>query len=136
MSLKELIREKRIALGLSKRKLAARLGITHAAVVFWENGSHAPTEQHRIALAQVFGLPVEALADTVEANVSAFTSYGTSDETQRAMARQIAEAMVSLAVDVTSYPPDTALELIASMRRHMDAEMKAGLPTKLDALFA
>jgi DNA-binding XRE family transcriptional regulator len=61
MPLNELIREKRIALGLSKRKLAACLGITHPAVVFWEDGSRIPTVQHRLALAKLFQLPIEAL---------------------------------------------------------------------------
>jgi transcriptional regulator with XRE-family HTH domain len=61
MPLNELIREKRIALGLSKRKLAACLGITHPAVVFWEDGSRIPTPKHLLAMAKLFQVPIGTL---------------------------------------------------------------------------
>jgi transcriptional regulator with XRE-family HTH domain len=66
MSISETIRERREALGLSKRRLAVYLDITHPSVVQWENGRTVPCRKHRVALAKLFGISAEALHDAIE----------------------------------------------------------------------
>jgi len=48
--------------GLSQKELAAKLGITNKAVSKWENGNAKPGLEQLIALAEIYGEPLENLA--------------------------------------------------------------------------
>jgi DNA-binding XRE family transcriptional regulator len=63
MSISEMIRERRVALGLTKTALAATMDVTTPAVHFWETGKTVPCKKHRIAMARLFEIPVEALTE-------------------------------------------------------------------------
>lgn len=55
------IRERRIALGLSQRAFAKKLGIDPTTVYAWEKGIAEPRVFTAICLAQFFGTTVEEL---------------------------------------------------------------------------
>jgi len=55
------IRYHRERAGWTQDELAAKLGVTHAAVSYWENGVRAPRDEYKLALAEVFGVPASAL---------------------------------------------------------------------------
>ncbi len=56
------IRQLRLALGWSQRVLAGRLRLAESAVSDWERGRRVPTPGQQQALADLFGVPVEAIA--------------------------------------------------------------------------
>lgn len=47
--------------GLSQRELARRLGIRVSSISRWENEVCAPTDDHKVALAHLFRVPVRVL---------------------------------------------------------------------------
>ena len=53
---KEGIKAAREAAGLSRKALAASLGVTYSAVYAWETGTAAPGETVRQKLREVFGV--------------------------------------------------------------------------------
>ncbi len=59
---KQTIRQLRQARGWSQSGLAGRLRLTPSTVANWESGHRVPTPDHRQALADLFGVPVEAIA--------------------------------------------------------------------------
>lgn len=59
--MKNCIRERRTALGLSQQKLAARCGVSRQTVNAIENDKYDPTLALAFRLAQVLGLTVDAL---------------------------------------------------------------------------
>ncbi len=59
--MKNCIRERRTALGLSQQELAARCGVSRQTVNAIENDKYDPTLALAFRLAQVLGLTVDAL---------------------------------------------------------------------------
>ncbi len=55
------IRQLRQARGWSQLELALEVGVDQSTVAKWERG-RMPTPSHRLALADLFGVPVEAIA--------------------------------------------------------------------------
>lgn len=53
--LAETIRQARQAAGISQRKLARRMGVTHCSVCFWENGRVSISDQNLKKLAEILG---------------------------------------------------------------------------------
>jgi transcriptional regulator with XRE-family HTH domain len=54
----KLLREEK---GLSKSALARELGITHSAIIFWENGTKVPSIFTFIELAKFFDVSIDYL---------------------------------------------------------------------------
>lgn len=52
------LREER---GMSQRELAKRLNLTPGCVAKWELGLSAPTAENLLALADLFGCPLDAI---------------------------------------------------------------------------
>lgn len=55
------IRRLRESLGMSQRDLAARLGLSPAAVAQWETGKNKPSMDNLLALAAIFDCPMDEL---------------------------------------------------------------------------
>ena len=65
----EAIKRLRLRAGLSQGKLAKLLGISDRAVSKWERGLSLPSSERLLALAQLFGVKLEELAqETTEDN--------------------------------------------------------------------
>lgn len=56
-----LIRERRVARGLSQLELAGRLGVKQQSVSRWEAGESLPRAQTFVRLAEVLGVPLDDL---------------------------------------------------------------------------
>ncbi len=70
-SLGELIRERRLGLGLSLGQLATKVSTSAAEVRRWERGEQTPNEEIQAALAELLGLEADAMAElAVEIEVS------------------------------------------------------------------
>lgn len=61
-SFKERLKELRIEKGLSQDKLAKQVGLTHTAILLWEQGKRVPNLDACIALAKFFGCSIDYLA--------------------------------------------------------------------------
>ena len=61
MDLATLIKVDRRKLGLSQRKLAARLGVSGGAVAQWEGRATKPALLHAKQMFSLFGLPTDLL---------------------------------------------------------------------------
>ena len=59
---KKTIRQLREERGWTQEQVAGRLGVQQAAVSQWELGRTMPSRRHRQALADLFGVSVEAIA--------------------------------------------------------------------------
>ncbi len=59
---KKTIRQLREERGWSQLNLALRLGVVEGSVSRWERGVRVPSEVDRRRLADLFGVPVEAIA--------------------------------------------------------------------------
>ena len=55
------IKEARLAQGISQIELAKKIGVTHAAISYWENGINIPTVLDCWLLADVLGLTIDDL---------------------------------------------------------------------------
>lgn len=55
------LRELREQHGLSQRKVAERINVTPGAVAQWELGLSSPTTENLLALADLFGCPLDAI---------------------------------------------------------------------------
>lgn len=55
-------------LGISRRELAKRAGITHDAITKWINYRNGPTAVHLVKIAQVLAVKPEYLIDFPELN--------------------------------------------------------------------
>lgn len=73
------IRNERLRRGLTVKELAARIGITPAALNHIESGSRKPAITTLRDLADAFGIPVADLFDEVPAGETA-TAGATADE--------------------------------------------------------
>ena len=62
MTERKTIRQLRQERGWTQETLARRLGVGQPAVSAWERGRHPPYPRHQRALADLFGVPVEAIA--------------------------------------------------------------------------
>jgi transcriptional regulator with XRE-family HTH domain len=56
------IRQWRTAAGLTQRQLADTMGVNHMSIYHWESGRNEPSARQLQALAEVFGVPMEAIA--------------------------------------------------------------------------
>ena len=61
-TLKDIIREARLARGLSQYELADMLGVRNAAVSSWETGKMNPSPENMVALITVLDLDEDAAA--------------------------------------------------------------------------
>lgn len=66
------LREARLQSGLTVREVADRLGLRHAIIVKYENGTIAPSIDRLQSLAQLFGLTPAALLVEHDAAVPLF----------------------------------------------------------------
>ena len=55
------IKESRLAQGISQIELAKKIGVTHAAISYWENGINIPNVLDCWLLADVLGLTIDDL---------------------------------------------------------------------------
>ena len=56
------IRQLRQERGWTQQALAWRLGVNEGTLSLWERGIHLPQQANRLALADLFGVSVEAIA--------------------------------------------------------------------------
>ena len=56
------IRHLRKAAGLTQRQLAEVMGVNHMSIYHWEAGRNEPSARQLKTLADVFGVPMEAVA--------------------------------------------------------------------------
>ncbi len=56
------IRHLRKAAGLTQRPLAKAMGVNHMSIYHWEAGRNEPSARQLKTLAEVFGVPMEAIA--------------------------------------------------------------------------
>lgn len=59
------IKEIRLAQKLSQKELAARIGVTHAAISYWENGINIPNVKDCWRLADALGVTIDELVGRV-----------------------------------------------------------------------
>ena len=59
---KQTIRQMREARGWTQEQFAQRLGVQQSAVSAWERGQRVPRRRTQQALADLFGISVEAIA--------------------------------------------------------------------------
>lgn len=57
----ENIQAQREARGWTQARLAEELGVTRAAVSYWESGDRAPTDAHKLEIARVFRIAARTL---------------------------------------------------------------------------
>jgi len=62
-SLGELIRERRLGLGLSLGQLATKVSTSAAEVRRWERGEQTPSEENQAVLAEMLGVEADAMAN-------------------------------------------------------------------------
>lgn len=55
------IKEKRLENGLSQERLADKIGVTHAAISFWENGVNIPNVLDCWKIADVLKISIDEL---------------------------------------------------------------------------
>jgi len=55
------IKEKRLERGMSQTKLAELIGVTHAAISFWENGVNIPNILDCWKIADIFNISIDEL---------------------------------------------------------------------------
>ncbi|MCQ2602664.1 MAG: helix-turn-helix domain-containing protein [Clostridia bacterium] len=55
------IKENRIAQNFTQKQLAEKVGVTHAAISFWENGVNIPNVKDCWKIADVFGISIDEL---------------------------------------------------------------------------
>lgn len=55
------IKENRIAQNYTQKQLAEKVGVTHAAISFWENGVNIPNVKDCWKIADVFGISIDEL---------------------------------------------------------------------------
>lgn len=55
------IKENRLAQHLSQQQLAAKIGVTHAAVSYWENGVNVPNVKDCWLLADALNISLDEL---------------------------------------------------------------------------
>lgn len=55
------IKEARLAQGISQIELAKKIGVTHAAISYWENGINIPNVLDCWLLADILGLTIDDL---------------------------------------------------------------------------
>lgn len=60
-TLGETLRERRIACGMTQELVAESLGVSRQAVSKWEGGKTDPSTANLLALAELYGIPVEEL---------------------------------------------------------------------------
>jgi transcriptional regulator with XRE-family HTH domain len=158
MQISERIRDQRTARGISKRKLAAMLGVTPPAVNLWERGVTVPCGKHQTALAAILDIPAEqfppvpvsnnrfrdgSYRDTIVTVVSKAVSnsvnaYTCDDDQGAAVARELSEGYVDLMLECTDYDPRTARHLLQRMREVITQEFgtRGDNASKLNALFS
>ena len=56
------IRHLRKAAGLTQRKLAEAMRVNHMSIYHWESGRNEPSARQLKTLAEVFAVPMEAIA--------------------------------------------------------------------------
>jgi transcriptional regulator with XRE-family HTH domain len=56
------IRHLRKAAGLTQRQLAEAMGVNHMSIYHWESGRNEPSARQLKTLAEVFVVPMEAIA--------------------------------------------------------------------------
>ena len=61
--MKNWVRERRSAVGLTQADLAAAVGVSRQTVISIENGRYLPSLPLAFRLARVFGVPLERLFD-------------------------------------------------------------------------
>ena len=66
MTLGTRIRTQRKSIGMSQEKLAERLGVSRQAVAKWEKGETLPDIESCVKLADLFGVPVDALVRNMQ----------------------------------------------------------------------
>ena len=59
--MKNEIKAARLRLGITQDELAKRLGVTQAAISHWEKGITFPTTRQLPIVAEVLGIPIEAI---------------------------------------------------------------------------
>ena len=65
------IKSRREKMGISQKDLAKKVGVTQAAIFFYESGKSIPRLDIAIALANTFGITVEQLANIPVPDVKA-----------------------------------------------------------------
>lgn len=55
------IKSARLAQGLTQRQLADRLDVRHASINRWEQGVSGITDDHKVVVAEFFGMDVHTL---------------------------------------------------------------------------
>ena len=62
MEIKDIIRNRRLELGLTMKELAARVGVSEGTISRWESGGIANMKRDKVALlSQVLGIPIDQL---------------------------------------------------------------------------
>ena len=61
MKFAERIKELREEKGLNKLGLAKLLGVSHTAIMYWENGTKVPSVYSLMEIAKVFGVTLDYL---------------------------------------------------------------------------
>lgn len=73
MEIKDIIRNRRLELGLTMKELAARVGVSEGTISRWESGGIANMKRDKVALlSQVLGIPIDQLMGCVYFRVNLF----------------------------------------------------------------
>jgi transcriptional regulator with XRE-family HTH domain len=59
---RQTIRQLRKSADLTQRQLAEAMGVNHMSIYHWESGRNEPSARQLKTLADVFGVPMEAIA--------------------------------------------------------------------------
>ena len=66
--------------GISRKDLAAKVGVNPQTIGFLERGDYNPSLALAFAIARFFGLPIEAIFSPTPFAPMSTTLYGTSDQ--------------------------------------------------------
>ena len=76
--LSKMIRDARLAAGLSQAGLGQKLGLSDAAVNHWESGKSEPSRKHMAALIELLGLDPAIVNASLTASPPASTCTGSN----------------------------------------------------------
>ncbi|MCL2003569.1 MAG: helix-turn-helix domain-containing protein [Oscillospiraceae bacterium] len=98
MTLGERIKRQRNKLGYSQEKIAELVGTSRQAVTKWESGQSVPCMENLMALAEIFGIPLNELSSGIHEEGLREDGNGTSTQDVRKRPLLIWDATAGIAV--------------------------------------
>lgn len=92
MEIKDIIRNRRLELGLTMKELASRIGVSEGTISRWESGGISNMKRDKVALlSQVLGIPIDQLMGWEEPDGQSETPAYYMDDDARELAQFLFE---------------------------------------------